>query len=75
MKRWTANSIRQLRETAGMTQKQLANWLGVVPMHVSHLEQGVRPPGNQTARLMTLLAQRVKANATKPVRAKRRMKR
>ncbi len=72
MRRWTAKAIRQLREAAGLTQTQLADWLGVVPMHVSHLEQGIRPPGKQTARLLTLLAARVEADAGKSVRSKRK---
>ena len=44
------NSLVGIAEAADMTQAQLAEWLGVTKMHVSHLEQGVRPPGPQTVR-------------------------
>ena len=54
-----------------MTQRQLAEWLGVMPMHVSHLEQGVRPAGRQTARLLDILAERVKAGKFKAVQLKK----
>jgi len=74
MKVWTAKAIRQLRTAAGMTQAQLADWLGVVPMHVSHLEQGVRPAGPQTARLLEWLAEKIERGEIKTVQPKRRTK-
>lgn len=74
MRPWTGKAIRQLREAANMTQAQLADWLGVVPMHVSHLELGIRPPGKQTARLLTVLAERVEANAAQSGQPKRKSK-
>jgi DNA-binding transcriptional regulator YiaG len=61
VKGWTAQKIKRVREAAGLTQAQLADWLGVTKMHVSHLEQNVRPPGPQTVRLLCVLSERVKA--------------
>jgi transcriptional regulator with XRE-family HTH domain len=78
MKAWTANRIRQLRRAAGLTQTQLADWLGVTPKHVSHLEIGFRPAGPQTVRLLDILAERVKSGewqATRKTKQKRRAKR
>jgi len=60
MKGWTGQKIKQVRKAAGLTQAQLAEWLGVTRMHVSHLEQNVRPPGPQTVRLLCVLSERVK---------------
>jgi DNA-binding transcriptional regulator YiaG len=55
VKAWTPNKIRQLRAVAGLTQAQLAEWLGVDQKHVSHLETGFRSAGPQTVRLLTML--------------------
>ena len=55
VKAWTPNKIRQLRTAAGLSQAQLAEWLGVDQKHVSHLETGFRPAGPQTVRLLTML--------------------
>jgi len=71
MKGWTPKTIRRLRAAAGLTQRQLADWLGVMPMHVSHLEQGIRPAGRQTARLLDILAERLKAGDEKAVQPKK----
>jgi DNA-binding transcriptional regulator YiaG len=57
-----------------MTQAKLADWLGVATMHVSHLEQGVRPAGRQTVRLLDILAERVGANPPKSSQPKRSRK-
>jgi len=70
MKGWTAQKIKRVREAAGLTQAQLADWLGVTKMHVSHLEQSVRPPGPQTVRLLCVLLGRVKAGKIKAVQPK-----
>jgi len=61
MKGWTPQKIKRVREAAGLTQAQLAEWLGVTKMHVSHLEQGVRPPGPQTVRLLCVLLGRAES--------------
>jgi transcriptional regulator with XRE-family HTH domain len=55
VKVWTPNKIRRLRAAAGLSQAQLAEWLGVDQKHVSHLETGFRPAGPQTMRLLTML--------------------
>lgn len=55
VKVWTAKKMIEARTAAGMTQAQLANWLGVTRAHVSHLEAGIRPVGPQTARLLAVL--------------------
>jgi len=55
VKVWTPNKIRRLRAAAGLSQAQLAEWLGVDQKHVSHLETGFRPAGPQTVRLLTML--------------------
>jgi DNA-binding transcriptional regulator YiaG len=67
---WTAKRIRELRETADMTQTRFADWLGTTRVHVAHLESGFRPAGPQTMRLLQVLAERVKAS--KPVQPKRK---
>jgi DNA-binding transcriptional regulator YiaG len=56
LRAWTPARIQQLREKAGMSQEELAAWLGVLPKHVSHLETGFRSAGTQTARLLDILA-------------------
>ena len=48
-----------------MTQAQLADWLGVTRVHVTHLETGFRPVGPQTVRLLNILAERVKSGGYK----------
>jgi DNA-binding transcriptional regulator YiaG len=55
VKVWTAKKIVGLRKATGMTQTQLANWLGVTRVHVSHLEADIRSAGPQTVRLLTVL--------------------
>ncbi len=55
VKAWTPNKIRRLRAAVGLSQAQLAEWLGVDQKHVSHLETGFRPAGPQTVRLLTML--------------------
>lgn len=72
MKGWTAQKIKRAREAAGLTQAQLADWLGVTKMHVSHLEQDVRPPGPQTVRLLCVLLERVEAKKIEAFQPKRK---
>ena len=38
------NKLRSLREQSGMSNRQLADQLGVTPGAVSHLESGIRKP-------------------------------
>lgn len=46
-KAWTGSDIKELREKLGLTQKQLASYLGVSPMLISHFETGRRKPSPQ----------------------------
>ncbi|MCX6900785.1 MAG: helix-turn-helix transcriptional regulator [Verrucomicrobia bacterium] len=73
VKAWSAKNIRALRESVGMTQTQLANWLGVSRVHVTHLETGFRPAGPQTVRLMGVL-EKLHAGQLKPVQPPKRKK-
>ncbi|HVM62253.1 MAG TPA: helix-turn-helix transcriptional regulator [Verrucomicrobiae bacterium] len=68
MNAWTAQKVKRLREAAGLTQAQLADWLGVTAKHVAHLEIGFRPAGPQTVRLLDILAERVKSGEWKAVK-------
>ncbi len=72
MKGWTPQKIKRVRVSAGLTQAQLAAWLGVTKMHVSHLEQGVRPPGPQTVRLLCVLLECGTSGGFKAVQSKRK---
>jgi transcriptional regulator with XRE-family HTH domain len=56
---WGAGSILSLRKAAGMTQAQLAAWLGVTIKQVKHLEHQRRNPSGPTSRLLDILAQRI----------------
>jgi predicted transcriptional regulator len=58
-------------QVIGMTQAQLANWLGVVIMHVSHLEQGIRPVGSQTTRFLEWLVEKIERGTIKIVQPKK----
>jgi len=69
---WTAKKVAALRAAAGMTQAQLADWLGVVRTHVTHLESGFRPAGPQTVRLLAWLTEKVKRGEVKAVRPQKR---
>lgn len=70
LKGWTGKRIRELRASSGMKQTEFADWLGVTPMHVSHLEQGVRAAGRQTVRLLALLTELRKSGQAKTVQRK-----
>lgn len=63
MKDWTAKQIVALREKAGLTQEQLAHWLGVSQANVSQMETGKESVGTQSARLLSWLAERVATTA------------
>ena len=56
---WGAVNIHALRKAAGMTQAQLAEWLGVTIKQIKHLEHQRRNPSGPTRRLLDILAQRI----------------
>ncbi len=64
---WGALSILSLRKSAGMTQAQLAQWLGVTVKQVKHLEHQRRNPSGPTRRLLDLLARQLEAVGSLPV--------
>lgn len=39
--------IREIRQKAGLTQKQLADRMGVTPSHIGQYERGLRRPSNE----------------------------
>lgn len=39
--------IREIRQKAGLTQKQLADRMGVTPSHIGQYERGLRKPSNE----------------------------
>jgi len=53
---WGATRILALRKHAGMTQAQLAQWLGVTIKQVKYLEHQRRNPSGPTQRLLSILA-------------------
>ena len=54
---WTADTIRQLRGNAQITQSQLARWLGVTVKQVKHLENRRRNPSGPVRRLLDIFNQ------------------
>jgi DNA-binding transcriptional regulator YiaG len=52
---WNADTIRQLRTSAQMTQAELAQWLGVTIKQVKHLENRRRNPSGPVERLLDIL--------------------
>jgi len=53
---WGSSRILALRKHAGMTQAQLAQWLGVTIKQVKYLEHQRRNPSGPTQRLLSILA-------------------
>lgn len=53
---WGASRILALRKHAGMTQAQLAQWLGVTIKQVKYLEHQRRNPSGPAQRLLSILA-------------------
>jgi transcriptional regulator with XRE-family HTH domain len=53
---WGADRILALRKHAGMTQAQVAQWLGVTIKQVKYLEHQRRNPSGPTRRLLSILA-------------------
>ena len=64
---WGADSILALRKHAGMTQAQIALWLGVTIKQVKHLEHQRRNPSGPTRRLLSILATELKFGDAPPV--------
>ena len=56
---WTADTIVSLRRAAGLTQAQLAGWLGVTIKQVKHLEHQRRNPSGPVTRLLDMLQARL----------------
>jgi DNA-binding XRE family transcriptional regulator len=69
---WTAESIRQLRATARITQAQLAGWLGVTVKQVKHLENRRRNPSGPVERLLDIFAKQHDGPSIQVLNASRR---
>ncbi|HUK81372.1 MAG TPA: helix-turn-helix domain-containing protein [Verrucomicrobiae bacterium] len=59
---WTADTIRQLRAHAQMSQSQLARWLNVTVKQVKHLENHRRNPSGPVERLLDILREELGQN-------------
>jgi transcriptional regulator with XRE-family HTH domain len=55
---WDADAIRALRERLGLTQRELADDLGVRQQTVSEWETGIYRPRGASARMLRLVAER-----------------
>lgn len=55
---WDAERVRRLRVRLGLTQRELANELGVRQQTVSEWETGAYQPRGASARLLRLVAER-----------------
>lgn len=55
---WDAEQVRELRETLGLTQQQLAGELGVRQQTVSEWETGLYRPRGASARMLNHVAER-----------------
>jgi len=64
---WGADRILALRKYAGMTQAQIAQWLGVTIKQVKYLEHRRRNPSGPTRRLLSILAGELKFADAPPV--------
>jgi DNA-binding transcriptional regulator YiaG len=56
---WSPERIKALREHLGMTQRQLADELGVRQQTISEWEVGVYVPRRATQKYLSLIAERV----------------
>jgi len=56
---WSPERIKALREHLGMTQRQLADELGVRQQTISEWEVGVYVPRRSTQKYLSLIAERV----------------
>ncbi|MGH2598669.1 MAG: helix-turn-helix domain-containing protein [Dehalococcoidia bacterium] len=61
--RWDAAGVRALRERLGVTQRRLADELGVRQQTVSEWETGAYQPRGASARLLRIVAERGAAYA------------
>jgi transcriptional regulator with XRE-family HTH domain len=57
---WSSENIRRLRTVAGMTQRELSQWLGVTIKQIKHLENRRRNPSGPSARLLDILAEELR---------------
>jgi transcriptional regulator with XRE-family HTH domain len=64
---WGADRILALRKYAGMTQAQIAQWLGVTIKQVKYLEHQRRNPSGPTRRLLDILATELSFDSGLPV--------
>jgi transcriptional regulator with XRE-family HTH domain len=64
---WGASRILALRKHAGMTQAQIAQWLGVTTKQVKYLEHQRRNPSGPARRLLGILAGELKFDEATPV--------
>jgi transcriptional regulator with XRE-family HTH domain len=64
---WGASRILALRKHAGMTQAQIAQWLGVTTKQVKYLEHQRRNPSGPTRRLLGILAGELNFDEATPV--------
>ena len=51
----TGAEFRAIREGLGLTQAELAEWLGMAQPHISRIERGERQPTRQQAAAIRLL--------------------
>jgi len=64
---WGASRILALRKHAGMTQAQLAQWLGVTIKQVKYLEHQRRNPSGPARRLLNILAHHLGFDGVAPI--------
>ena len=51
----TSIEFKAIREDLGLTQAELADWLGMAQPHISRIERGERQPTRQQAAAIRLL--------------------
>ena len=56
--RWEASQVRELRDTLGLTQRAMAQDLGVRQQTISDWETGAYAPRGASVRLLDLVAER-----------------
>lgn len=64
---WGASRILALRKHAGMTQAEIARWLGVTTKQVKYLEHQRRNPSGPARRLLGILAGELNFDEAAPV--------
>jgi DNA-binding transcriptional regulator YiaG len=63
---WDGESVRALREQLGLTQRELADELGVRQQTVSEWETGMYRPRGASARMLRVVAERGAGYSTAP---------